>query len=454
MSDRLRILIVDDEEIVHETIGGYLEQLGHLVEHAPDGPAGLERIAETDFDLTLLDVRMPEVSGLDIMPRMHAERPEQLVVIITGHGTMDMAIQALRAGATDFLTKPIKLQELDAVLEKSRRLRELNRDRRRLRQTIGFMQSVQYRSNNRSSMVGKSRATEGVRLQIELAVKASCDTILLSGETGTGKEVVARELHFMGGSDDSPFIAVSCPAIPESLVESELFGHVKGAFTGAADDRAGCFELADGGTLFLDEIADLSAAAQAKILRVLETRHVRRVGGSRETPVNVRVVAATNVPLEELVESKRFRSDLFYRLNVFTITLKPLRERPDDIVLLAKHFLARFIADRGFEIAGFTAEAEAALRRYDYPGNCRELRNFVERAAILRGSGRVDAADLGLPDNTVPHESTVPPPAVEHERRRIELALERARWNRREAAKLLEMPYSTLRYKIQKFGIG
>jgi len=449
-----RVLIIDDEELVHQTIGPYLTELGYAVDHAFDGTEGQQLVTRAEYDLVLLDVRMPGPSGLEVMPQILKEKPDLAIVIISGHGTMETAIQALRSGATDFLTKPIRLQELDAVLERTSRVLLLRKDRRRLQETIGFIQSARGRHGARTRLIGTSEATVAVRRQIQLAVEARCDTILIAGETGTGKEVVAREIHFTGSSGSSPLIAVSCPAIPESLVESELFGHVKGAFTGAIDDRAGCFEMADGGTLFLDEIADLSAAAQAKILRVLETRRVRRIGGSRENAVQVRVVAATNVPLEQLEKDKRFRSDLLYRLNVFTIHLMPLRKRRSDIILLAKHFLSTFASQRGFEIAGFTAEAERTLRDYDYPGNARELRNLVERAAILKGSGEIDAGDLQFPSSEEDYQSTVPPPATEHERRRIELTLERVRWNRREAAKLLGIPYSTLRYKMSKYGIG
>ena len=450
----LQILIIDDEELVHETIGEYLRSQGHETSHAHSAAEGKQLLREREHDLTLLDIRLPGSDGLVLLPQLLDERPDLAVVIISGHGTLDMAITALRAGAADFLPKPIKLQELDAVLEKSKRIQALKRDRRRLRETIGFMQRFGPHRVMPVRLIGRSESTERVRRKIRLAVEARCDTILVTGETGTGKEVVSRELHFFRGGRDSPFIAVSCPAIPESLVESELFGHVKGAFTGAVDDRAGCFELADGGTLFLDEIGDLSPAAQAKLLRVLETRTVRRVGGGREHSVNVRVVAATNVPLEQLVEEKLFRADLLYRLNVFSIQIAPLRERRGDILPLAQHFLTTYCRERAIEPLRFTEEAESRLVAYDFPGNARELRNIVERSAILSDGDWIDAADLDLPSNPRRRTDSGVIPLIEHERSRIELTLERVRWNRREAARMLDMSYSTLRYKMRKYGIG
>jgi DNA-binding NtrC family response regulator len=289
-----------------------------------------------------------------------------------------------------------------------------------------------------------------------LAVEAKCETVLILGETGTGKEVVAREIHFLAGPDDSPFIAMSCPAIPDTLVESELFGHRKGAFTGATEDKAGYFELANGGTLFLDEIGDLSPAAQAKLLRVLETRTMRRVGASQEIQLNLRLIAATNVPLEELVKAGRFRQDLLYRLNAFVIQLSPLRERREDIIPLAEHFLSLALLRRGLPVAGFSPPAKELLLNYDYPGNARELRNLVERAAILCRSGMIQPEHLGLPPAapSAPAGPFSEARAAGSERETILQALQAAKWNRRAAAKALGMSYSTLRYKIKVLNLG
>ena len=456
MISPLNILLADDEDIIHETIGGHLTESGHSVNDVFDGLAALKAIKEGEYDLALFDLQMPGMDGLSLLAKVREIRPEMSVAIITGHGNMDVAIQALRLGATDFLTKPVKLLELDAVLVRITQFNLLRQDMNRLRVTIrGIQASEDLRLGNRS-FVGTSAATRKVREQIRQAVDAACDTILIIGETGTGKEVVAREIHFLASSHECPFIAVSCPAMPDTLVESELFGHVKGAFTGAMEDRPGCFELADGGTLFLDEVADLSASAQAALLRVLETRTLRRIGSSREITVHIRVIAATNAPLEDLVESREFRSDLFYRLNVFTIYLLPLRHRREDILPLAEHFLSVYASPRGLRSDGFSEEAKAVLLNYDFPGNARELRNIVERAAILCRSGQILPEHLSLPEYF--HSQVTSRPAEteddEQERIRILNALEEARWNRRQAAEILGMPYSTLRYKIQKLGIS
>ena len=450
----LHILLVDDEDIVHQTIGDYLRDLGHEIGHAREGNTAQQKAAETEYDLALVDVRMPGIDGLSLLKNFQETYPEMSVVIVTGHGNLEMAVQALRLGAADFLTKPVKLLELDAVLEKSSRIRSLRQGQRRLRETIRGIQAVEDLRMRNRALVGTSPATEEIRRQIRIAVEARCDTILLVGETGTGKEVVAREIHFLGKGDERPFIAVSCPAIPDTLFESELFGHVKGAFTGAGSDRPGYFELADSGTLFLDEIADLSPGAQAKLLRVLETRQLRRVGGAKEIGVDVQVIAATNADLESQVKSGKFRSDLFYRLNVFSIRLERLAKRPEDIIPLAEHFLSAFTVRSGLPVTGFSPGARDFLLRYPYPGNVRELRNLIEHASIICRSGPIQEHHLPRPDAV--SAPAAPPPApedTEPERAAILQALEEAKWNRRQAAKTLGVPYSTLRYKLKKYGI-
>lgn len=450
MTRPLDIILVDDEQVVHDTFVGYLNESGHNVCSAMNGLDGLKQMVEGEFDLALVDVRMPGLDGLALLERAQREVPDLSIVITTGHGNMEMAIQALRLGAADFLTKPIKFLELDAVIEKAARIHDLRKDGTRLRETI---RGLQHRSRT-GNLVGESDEMESVRKQIRQAVEAQVETILITGETGTGKEVVARELHFhQHSAEEAPFIAVNCPALPTELVESELFGHTKGAFTGATANRAGYFEMADGGTIFLDEIADLSASAQAKMLRVLEDRKIRRVGSEKEVGVQVRVIAATNVSMDRLIEERRFRQDLYYRLNLFTIHLSPLRERRDDILPLTRHFIDRYSTRRGIEPPEITREAEELLAGYDYPGNARELRNIVERAAILCGGGPI-TPDLMTLEGSRPPGSTPQGSALgADEKDRIVDALEAAKWNRREASKALDMPYSTLRYKMQRHGI-
>lgn len=454
--DQLHILLVDDEEIIHRTIGDYLRDLGHDVVGADNGPSALDRIEAQAFDIAFIDLRLPEIDGMSLLAKAGSIRPTMPVVVITGHGTMETVIEALRLGAADFLAKPAKLADVDAVLAKCRNIRSLRREELRLRETIRGIQASRNLQEGNQHFIGVSAATRHVKEQIRTAVDARCDTILITGETGTGKEVAAREIHSLAGGDVAPFIAVSCPAIPDTLVESELFGHVRGAFTGATLDRTGYFQLADTGTLFLDEVGDLTASAQAKLLRVLETRSLRRVGGSEETAVSVRIVAATNAELSRRVTERSFRSDLFYRLNVFAIHLRPLRERRADIVPLAEHFLTMYAGPRGLPIEGFAPASLERLRGYDYPGNARELRNIVERAAILCRSGPVTPEHLRsmlpVPGPAEPAEPT-PAAVPSDERARILAALEDAKWNRRKACALLDMPYSTLRYKLKSLRI-
>jgi DNA-binding NtrC family response regulator len=303
-------------------------------------------------------------------------------------------------------------------------------------------------------LVGVSEDIDRIRAEIRRAVDGDCQTVLLTGETGTGKEVVASEIHRLAAGDRAPLISVCCPALSETLAESELFGHVRGAFTGATGPKPGHFELADGGTLFLDEVADLPLAMQAKLLRVLESRRFRRVGGTSEISVSVRVIAATNIPVAEAVETGAFRQDLYYRLNVVHIHLTPLRSRSEDIPVLAEHFLSLYLARHAFDIEGFSPEALDVMRAHPFPGNARELRNVVERAVILCRRGRIEPEHLPLPTEEAAF------PAAQSTGRQgtdeastILTALEKSRWNRRRAAELLKMPYSTLRYKIAKLGI-
>jgi len=453
MNEHLDILIVDDEQVVHETLGDYLTDLGHRVAHASDGQAGLASIQETEFDVALVDIRMPRLDGMALIDKAQAICPETSYVVITGHAEMQTAIEALRRGAADFLVKPVKLEELDAVLAKAIRLRTLRREGHRLRNTIQGIQHSLVRSGG-WQFVGKSPATLRIREQITEATRAQCKAILITGETGTGKEVVAHALHLAAFGEGLPFIPVNCPALPRELVESELFGHAKGAFTGAGTDRAGAFELADGGTLFLDEIGDLALAAQAALLRVLETRCFRRVGGSKEITVNVCVIAATNVELEKSMERGALRRDLYYRLNAYHIHLPPLRERKEDVLPLAKHFLAVLGEDRGRICGGITPGAAEWLVRQNFPGNARELRNIIERAWIMyQSSGEHGPLKTRHLNHFILEKGSPDALRADDELGRLRNTLEACRWNRRQAARELGMPYSTLRYKISRYGI-
>ncbi len=463
-SELLQILIIDDEEIFHQTVGDYLRDSGHTVTSVYDGREGLEQIREELFDVVLVDLRMPRVDGMKVLEEGPEISPQTAFIVVTGHGDMQTAIEALRRDAADFLRKPVELEELDAVLTKSLRINRLRQERRHLRETIGGIQRAARNRECAWDFVGNSSAAQAIRRQIAEAGAAQCDSVLITGETGTGKEVVARAIHLIASGESSPLIPVNCPAIPENLVESELFGHTKGAFTGADEDRAGAFELADQGSILLDEIGDLSHAAQVSLLRVLETRRLRRVGGRQEINVSLRVIATTNASLQEAVETGDFRRDLFYRLNLFHIHVPPLRERGEDILPLADFFRERIQQARGCECRGISPEAKQMLCEHDYPGNVRELRNIIEKACIVcrgRGDhGPIDvqhleslASQKSRPRSSdgVSEKDTGRQDTENGERSRILRVLESCRWNRRAAARELDMAYSTLRYKIKQY---
>lgn len=453
MKTSLQILLIDDEQIVHQTLGDYLRESEHYVVSSLSAAEGLNILQTGGFDLVISDVRMPGMDGLGLLQRLGEQYPELSVVIMTGHGNVDMAVQALRLGAADFLTKPIKLLELDAVLERSIRLRALQKENTTLHATVDHLQLDSKRENNHA-LIGESDHVHHLREQIMQVVQTGCDTVMVTGETGTGKEVIAREIHRQFDGGDRPFIAVSCPTIPANLVESELFGAAKGSYTGATEDRQGLFELAHNGILFLDEISDLSPAAQAAMLRVLETRRIRPVGGAREVSVDVRVIAASNTPLEAMTSDGRFRRDLLFRLNLFTIHLLPLRDRPEDIIPLANYFLEQYQIRRGVPVEEFADGSLDGITRYSFPGNIRELRNLVERSAMLNKAGPVNFERPAQTSNIGQSvESDESEPSIGAEHAKIVQALEAARWNRKQAASDLKIPYSTLRYKMRRLGI-
>jgi DNA-binding NtrC family response regulator len=377
------------------------------------------------------------------------------VVIISGIGSIENVIEALRLGATDFLVKPVKLFELDAVLEKSKQMGRLLRRNRTLTDTLSAFQSGRLCQAGSWKMVGDSPAVQQTKAQILQMAESGCDTLLIIGETGCGKEVAARMFHQEAVGDAAPFIAVSCPAIPESIIESELYGYEMGAFTGANTDKAGYFEMADNGTLFLDEISDLSPSAQATLLRVLETRKFRHLGGGAEIDINVKIIAASNTDLEELMKAGKFRSDLYYRLAVYPLVIPPLCKRKEDIIPLAEHFLSLYDSGRSQARHVLSGESKALLMSYDYPGNIRELRNIVERAVILSEGKEITSDHIYLPKSTCKIRLNE---KLENnkltERERIINALEETKWNRKQAAHKLGIPYSTLRYKIRALDLG
>ena len=380
------LLVADDDPAVRQSLERALTREGYAVVLAPDGQAALERLQAGGVDLILSDLKMPGLTGLELLRHAKAVAPDVDVIMLTAFGTVEEAVKAMKDGAIDFLTKPFQRAQLTKVVRHALERRDLIAQNRALQKRLDDL----LRQGN---MIGTSPAFRKLMTLVQ-QVAASSATVLIQGESGTGKELVARAIHDRSSRRNGPFIAVNCAALPETLLESELFGYEKGAFTGAAGGKEGRFELADGGTLFLDEIADLSAVTQPKILRVLQEGEFERVGGTKTIRADVRIVAATNQDLAALVREKKFREDLFYRLNVITIQVPPLREKREDVPVLAQHFLRLYAAKNNRQLDGFTDEALSCLLAYSWPGNVRQLENVVERAVVLARGTRVEAGDL------------------------------------------------------------
>ncbi len=448
-----RILIIDDEDGIRSILAQLIEYEGHDVRTAPAADEGLEIHEEFAPELTFLDVKMPRMDGLEALSEIRERDPEALVVMISGHGTIDTALEATRRGAFDFLEKPLDTDRILVLLRNALEHRGLRTENARLRGEV----------ESRHEIVGSSFAIRQLLERIE-RVGPTDARVLITGENGTGKELVARAIHRLSQRADRAFVEVNCAAIPSELIESELFGHMKGAFTGAHEDRAGKFELADGGTLFLDEVGDMSLAAQAKVLRVLQEGLVTRVGGSRTLKVNVRVIAATNKELEREIEDGRFREDLLHRLNTIPIHVPTLRERREDIPMLARHFRDQVLAESGLQPKRFTDEALEALQEMDWSGNVRELKNAVERLMILASGEKVDAGDVvtlvrgdghaagGLSGNLLGCE-TFADFKDTAERAFILHKLRENDWNVSETARSVDMPRSNLYKKIEKYDL-
>jgi two-component system, NtrC family, nitrogen regulation response regulator NtrX len=382
------ILIVDDEPGVRSALGGVLRDEGYTVEAVESGEACLERLVEQEFDVVLLDVWMPGIDGLETLQRLRERKVDSQVVVISGHGNVESAVRAIKLGAFDFVEKPLSLDKAVLVVRNALRQRALEVENRDLRAQV----------DRRHVMVGESPVMRHLREQVLLAAPSN-GRVLILGDNGTGKELVARTLHAHSRRRTGPFVEVNCAAIPEELIESELFGHTKGAFTGAVADRRGRFEHAHGGTIFLDEIGDMSLKTQAKVLRALQEQAVQPVGGTATIRVDVRVVAATNKDLQEEIRAGRFREDLYFRLNVVPIFVPPLRDRMEDIPRLAEHFMATLSAEYGRRVKRFAPEAMARLQHYAWPGNVRELHNVIERLLIMVHDHTVTAEDVSFIDD-------------------------------------------------------
>src|SRR5262245_3664020 len=380
-----RVLVVDDDSLSRDFLTEAVRSLGYQADAVVSGEAALERLSAREYHLVLTDLRMPGIGGVELVARVGREHPDLPVVVITAHGSVETAVDAMRKGAADFLMKPCSPDTLELVLKRVERSRRLERENAYLRQQISPL--------GQQSIISSSKAMRET-LEVAARVAASKGTVLITGESGTGKERIAQHVHLKSSRAAGPFIRVNCAALSETLLESELFGHEKGSFTGAHKRREGRFELADGGTLLLDEIGEISPALQTKLLRVLEEEEFERVGGSTTLKVDVRVIATTNRDLGSEVRAGRFREDLYYRLHVLPIHLAPLRERQDDVLPLAEHFAERYAAENGKPTPGFTDEAMDRLVAWHWPGNVRELENAVQRAVVLCQGDRIQSEDL------------------------------------------------------------
>jgi len=447
MPNRFHILVVDDELAQREVISGFLRKQGFDVVAADSAERALELFRQDAFDLILTDQKMAEMSGLELMQAVHTINPETPVILITAFGTIAAAVAALKQGAIDYLTKPLNLEELlHRIRLVSDRYRILT-ENRELREALGERHRIE-------GIIGESGPMLEV-LSLVRRVAPSEATVLIRGESGTGKELIAQAIHYGSPRARGPLIKVNCAALPEALLESELFGHEKGAFTGAVTSRQGRFELANGGTIFLDEIGDLPLHLQAKLLRVLQEREYEKVGSSRPVKVNVRILTASHRPLEALIKAGQWREDLYYRLNVVTILLPPLRERRSDLSLLIDHFVRHFAEKNGKKITGLTPAGRDILLRYDYPGNVRELENIIERAVVLTRDDVIGIGDLPITVQELEAIDDEPnlTVAVERlERRMIREALARLEGVQTRAAELLGISERTLRYKLIKYG--
>jgi two-component system nitrogen regulation response regulator NtrX len=447
-----RILVVDDEEGIRKILRQVLEYEGHEVRVAAGGGEALQLYGETRPDLVFMDVKMARMDGLEALDRIREHDPTALVVMISGHGTIETAVEATRRGAYDFLEKPLDTDRLLLTIRNALQQRGLAQENARLRGEV----------ESRYEIVGRSYAVRALLDRIEKVAPTDA-RVLITGENGTGKELVARAIHRLSSRADAPFVEVNCAAIPAELIESELFGHMKGSFTGAHADRAGKFEQASGGTLFLDEIGDMSLAAQAKVLRALQEGIITRVGGEKPIRVDVRVIAATNKSLEEEIGAGRFREDLYHRLNVVPIHVPPLRERREDIGMLVQHFSQKAVDEQRLPVRNFAPEAIERLSRLEWSGNVRELRNTIERLLILSRAGDVTEADVERLVGGATHTDAISSDLLaagtfadfkeRAERAYIVAKLRENDWNVSETARSIDMPRSNLYKKIERYGL-
>ncbi len=451
MPAQANVLVVDDDPVACDLLKEVLLKEGYVVDVAGGGREAIHKGKDILFDVVMADVRMPDVDGLEVLRTFKASSPDTIVIVMTAFGSVETAIEAIKEGAYDYVSKPFKIDEITIAIKRALERRRLIQENLRFRREMKEKHRV-------DRMVGTSAPMLEVYKAVA-RVAPSRSTVLIRGESGTGKELIARAIHYNSPRGDRPFVAIDCGALVETLLESELFGHVKGAFTGAISSKWGLFEQANGGTCFLDEIGDISLNTQAKLLRVLEEHEIKRVGGTDSVKVDVRVIAATNKDLEAMARAAKFREDLYYRLNVVTIALPPLRDRREDIPLLAVHFLRKYANENNKAISHVSAEAMTLLEEYSWPGNVRELENVIERAVTLTSNPVLLPEDLppklkeGLGGNEKGDRLTRPLTLREVERRHIQRVLREARGNKKLAAELLGINRRTLYRIAQRYGL-
>ena len=455
-----RILVVDDEESIREFLEIMLKKEGFEVSLAEDGAKAKEMIQKKSYDMVISDLQMPNMNGIELLKFVKDSAPDTVFMMITAFGTTETAVEAMKMGAYDYITKPFKIDEVRMNINNALKSRNLEVENRSLKKELVKEYSFQ-------NIIGNSAAMHSIYDLIKRVSQAPTN-ILVTGESGTGKEVVAKAIHYNGPLKDRPFVTINCGAIPENLMESEMFGHKKGSFTGAVSDKQGLFEVADGGSLFLDEVGELPITIQVKLLRAIQERMIRRVGATEDNKVDVRIIAATNRNLEEMVQKGTFRQDLFYRLNVINIKTPPLRDRKEDIPILAQHFLKKYNDKLSKNIGGISVEAMEVLKKYDYPGNVRELENMIERTVAL------EAGQTILPESLPPmvntnngrkmassHEIEVTNDGVDLdkvmgqiEKELLIKAIHTAGGVKKKAAKLLSITFRSMRYRVEKYNLG
>ena len=454
-----KILVADDEQSMREFLDIMLKKEGYKVSLASNGEEVVKMIDNDLFDLVLLDIRMPKLDGISALKKIKTIAPETIVIMITAYASADTAIKAMKEGAYDYITKPFRVEEIKLIISHALEKKTLQKENLLLKQVV----RDRYHFGN---IIGQSPKMEALYDLLE-KVSPTKTNILVTGESGTGKELVAKAIHYNSPRKEKPFVTLNCGAIPESLIESELFGHMKGAFTDAIATKKGLFEVADEGTIFLDEISELPLLMQVKLLRVLQDKEFKRVGGTEDIRVDIRIISATNKDLEEAVKEKRFREDLFYRLNVIQVKLAPLRERKEDIPLLANHFLKKYSEELNKNIVKISPEVLQILLHYDYPGNVRELQNIIERGVALESDQELTAHHLGSylkgqpllkkgpVDIDIPNEGIDLEKIVEDLERTLLLkALDKTKGIKKKAAELLNINFRSMRYRLEKYGLN